>query len=472
MATSDIDDDDDVTGDGDGVDRRGTTTTTTTTTNAKTTNAKTTNAIVPMSAMLPSSPVSIFVPNPDLAIAYDARTRNPLYVVERLMPTPRDGTTTTTKTTNKRNGMRFREEKTLSAYHRSRNSHYRNSGYDRGHLAPAADFPNSTMGNHDDENRCMMDDTFALTNVSPQVPRFNRTIWLRLEEFVRKEAGMTTGGEGADDDEEDKIRRRGETTYVITGPLWLPKYNHRSVPPATIDVTRTDTAIDDENDKNDMNDGGVGGSGGRGVFRYSYEGIGRPPSLIAVPTHFYKVVIVVNDEVASDHDDVTSNAAITPKKTSLRRFAAFVLPNSSDPVGDDYDTDGVPRRRGIRLVDHVVRLTDLEAVAGMEFFPTLFGKYVYDGTDDVPVMKEIADALTDEIIRLRGTKKNVDAEGREMVGGIDDGALVPLSKNGEAGSVVDAGRRRRIRRVLRDNSAIPFRHICRDNDGCFKFLRA
>jgi hypothetical protein len=283
---------------------------------------------------------------------------------------------------------------------------------------------------------------------------------------------MTTGGEGADDDEKDKIQRWGKTTDVITDPLWLPKYNHRYVPPATIGVTRTDTAIDDANGKNNMNNDGVRGSGGRGVFRYSYEGIGRPPLLIAVPTHFYKVVIVVNDEVASDHNDVTSNAAITPKKTSLRRFAAFVLPHSSYPVGDDNNTDGVPRRRGICLVDHVVRLTDLDAVTGMEFFRTLFGKYVYDGTDDIPVMKEIVDALTDEIIRLWGKKKNVDAEGREMVGGTDDGALVPLSKNGKAGSVVDAGRRRRIRRVLRDNFTILFRHICRDNDGCFKFLCA
>ncbi len=116
-------------------------------------------------------------------------------------------------------------------------------------------------------------------------------------------------------------------------------------------------------------------------------------------------------------------------------------------------------------------LADLEAATGMEFFPTLFA-----GTDDVPVMKEIADAPTDEILRFLGTKKNTDAGGRGMVDGIgsttgryvvdnrcdDYGAFVPLSNNGDGGTVVDARRRKRIR---------PFRHICRNNDGCFKSLR-
>jgi endonuclease G len=500
---------------------RGTTTTvisplttiTTTTTTTTTTDAKTNRYITHMTSMLPSSPLTMRVPNPNLAIAYDARTRNPLYVIERLRrPIARrdDGggktatdaatTTTATRTTgnaHRRDGMRFREDKSLSPYHRSRNGQYRRSGYDRGHMAPAGDFANSTMENREDENdengrRSAMDDTFALTNVSPQVPRFNRTIWLRLEEFVREEAGMTTTTTGddannaADDDNDDNNDRRGdETTYVITGPLWLPKYHHRSISPSRIGIATTGGGgvHDDDDDANDENDGGGrrgGGGGGEGVFRYSYEGIGRPPSLVAVPTHFYKVIaVIVNDGGESnDHDDdePTSDVAIPPMKASLRRFAAFVLPNSSNPLGDydDIIDDGVPpRRRGIRLIDHVVRLTDLEAVAGMEFFPTLFGKYVNDGTDDVPVMKEIADALTDEIMHRRGTTiKNVDAgRGGIAGGGIYDGALVPLSDNGEGGTVVDAGRRRRMRRVLRDNSPIPFRHICRDNDRCFKLHR-
>ena len=50
----------------------------------------------------------------------------------------------------------------------------------------------------DEGNRSRMDGTFALTNVLPQVPRFNCRIWLWLEKFVCWEAGMTTMGGGGD----------------------------------------------------------------------------------------------------------------------------------------------------------------------------------------------------------------------------------------------------------------------------------
>ncbi|KAL3808357.1 hypothetical protein ACHAXA_003845 [Cyclostephanos tholiformis] len=472
--------------------------------NVKCTNSTTTtkkNGTNPMHEMLPSPPVRIYIPNDDLAIAYDSRTRNPLYVIERLVPTPPVGSDARHRdraacpSSRRRDGMRFREDKSLSPYHRSRNSHYRGSGYDRGHLAPAADFPASMVGYDDDDDddddddvggggksdtidvriRNRMDDTFALTNISPQVPKFNRSIWLR-QEFVRGEAGMMRG-RGANT--YDRDRRRGETTWVITGPLWLPKYYHRATPPA-IGVTMSSAIDEDEDDDDD--DVGVGvGRGGMGI--------GRPPTLVAVPTHFFKVVVVVHDEVSGNDETSSSGTSsggrngvdsnVMTTKTSLRRFAAFVLPNS-DLVGDDNNDDAT--QRGIRLADHVVRLTDLEAATGMEFFPTLFGKYVDDGTDAIPVRKEIADALTDEIIRLRGSKKRVVA-GRAMMGGVgggsrsaidyhqDDGALVPLSNIDEGSSGGDTGRRRRMRRVLRDNSPIPFRHICWNNDGCFKFLR-
>ena len=53
---------------------------------------------------------------------------------------------------------------------------YKNSGYDRGHLAPAADMKfNSTA----------MTECFYMSNMSPQDPSFNRGIWKQLEEQVR-----------------------------------------------------------------------------------------------------------------------------------------------------------------------------------------------------------------------------------------------------------------------------------------------
>ena len=55
-------------------------------------------------------------------------------------------------------------------------SDYSGSGYDRGHLAPAADFKWSEQA---------MRDTFYMSNMSPQKPGFNRGIWRKLESEVR-----------------------------------------------------------------------------------------------------------------------------------------------------------------------------------------------------------------------------------------------------------------------------------------------
>ena len=70
---------------------------------------------------------------------------------------------------------------------------YRNSGYDKGHLCPAADMSFNAQA---------MSETFYLSNMSPQVPSFNRGIWKSLEELVRSWAIQ-----------EDSI-------YIITGPIF------------------------------------------------------------------------------------------------------------------------------------------------------------------------------------------------------------------------------------------------------------
>lgn len=56
------------------------------------------------------------------------------------------------------------------------NSDYRKSGYDKGHLLPAADmvFDSTALA-----------ETFYFSNISPQVPEFNRGIWKKLETEVR-----------------------------------------------------------------------------------------------------------------------------------------------------------------------------------------------------------------------------------------------------------------------------------------------
>ena len=55
-------------------------------------------------------------------------------------------------------------------------SDYVRSGYDRGHLAPAADMAFSQEA---------MTQSFFMSNISPQLPSFNRGIWRELEEQTR-----------------------------------------------------------------------------------------------------------------------------------------------------------------------------------------------------------------------------------------------------------------------------------------------
>ncbi len=69
---------------------------------------------------------------------------------------------------------------------------YRGSGFDRGHLVPAADMKSS---------RKCMSETFYMSNMSPQRPAFNRGIWKELENLVRR-----------------WVRRDGEL-LIVTGPV-------------------------------------------------------------------------------------------------------------------------------------------------------------------------------------------------------------------------------------------------------------
>ncbi len=69
---------------------------------------------------------------------------------------------------------------------------YSHSGYDKGHLAPAADMEWSATA---------IAESFYYSNMSPQVPGFNRGIWKHLEELVRTWAV------------------ENEDIYIVTGPV-------------------------------------------------------------------------------------------------------------------------------------------------------------------------------------------------------------------------------------------------------------
>ncbi len=69
---------------------------------------------------------------------------------------------------------------------------YRGSGYDRGHLAPAADMVWSEEA---------LSDSFYMSNMSPQNPEFNRGIWAKLEATVRN------------------LATTEKAVHVVTGPI-------------------------------------------------------------------------------------------------------------------------------------------------------------------------------------------------------------------------------------------------------------
>jgi endonuclease G len=75
------------------------------------------------------------------------------------------------------------------------NSDYAKSGYDKGHLAPAADMGWSAI---------TMKESFYLSNMSPQLPGFNREVWKRLEEMMRSWAIDNSA------------------IYIVTGPILTP----------------------------------------------------------------------------------------------------------------------------------------------------------------------------------------------------------------------------------------------------------
>lgn len=54
---------------------------------------------------------------------------------------------------------------------------YARTGYDRGHMAPAADFKKS---------QAAIDATFVMSNMAPQTANLNRSAWEKLEARVRK----------------------------------------------------------------------------------------------------------------------------------------------------------------------------------------------------------------------------------------------------------------------------------------------
>ena len=73
----------------------------------------------------PFSPIRVMRPNQNLEIAFDVRTRNPLYVLERLVVV--DDNKPAAKNKSKRPNF-YQDSQNLPAVYRSQNQHYHNSG--------------------------------------------------------------------------------------------------------------------------------------------------------------------------------------------------------------------------------------------------------------------------------------------------------------------------------------------------------
>ncbi|BDA51432.1 Endonuclease G, mitochondrial [Coccomyxa sp. Obi] len=179
--------------------------------------------------------------------------------------------------------IKFYEDKELHPRFRSLLSAFQDCGFDRGHMAPAA--------NHKETAETMWE-TFVLSNISPQVGKdFNRDYWAHFERFV------------------DLLTHSCNDVYVMTGPLFLP----------------------------------VKTSNG---YRMEHRMIGEPPGMMAVPTHFFKVVLA--EMTAGDSADSSASREAV--------IGAFVLPNT-------------PLRADVPLTAFIVPLMALEEAAGLQFFP-------------------------------------------------------------------------------------------------------
>lgn len=187
-------------------------------------------------------------------VSYDRRLRNPNWVYERL-----DREALRKKQAD-RARHQFKIDSSTPKQFQVRPTDFSQSGYDRGHLAPARDMVHSEKA---------MQDSFLMTNISPQVGRgFNRDYWSRFEGFIRT------------------LTLQYAQLHVVTGPLYLPQVQ----------------------------------SDGRHMVQYPV--IGSPPR-IAVPTHFFKVIYAEkSDGGMHSVGFVVPNASIPKNK----QITSFIVP--------------------------------------------------------------------------------------------------------------------------------------------------
>ena len=150
------------------------------------------------------------------ALGFVCAWRQPAWVAYRL--TTNEATTLSVRRTNK-----FKDD--VGVPGSASLGDYLHSGYDRGHLAPAADMGWSSLA---------MDESFFMSNMSPQTPSFNRGVWKELETHLRKYAAS------------------GNNIFIYTGPMFQERSFTNSIGKSSVLVpTAFYKAVYNENPTNE-----------------------------------------------------------------------------------------------------------------------------------------------------------------------------------------------------------------------------
>ncbi|MDI6652772.1 DNA/RNA non-specific endonuclease [Gluconobacter japonicus] len=138
---------------------------------------------------------TVLLCNDDYAVLVSEQTKSPLWSAENLTE---ENVTLARKT--QRNGS-FQPDERLPRTMQALLSDYHSSGYDRGHMTPSGDEPDTTSQNQ----------SFLLSNIVPQTAELNRGAWEGVESAVRGWA-----------------EQEGEI-FVVTGPGYDPDHFQKTI---------------------------------------------------------------------------------------------------------------------------------------------------------------------------------------------------------------------------------------------------